>query len=169
MPYVKFGLKVLFARFKWRSSASLMLIKGRANNFNLPYVFNNDLVAFKVKIGGEIQTFPINKQEKPVLNFLGLNLYIRDIEDASNDLGLVYVNRDDPYDWKMHKRPDFIPPEQHEIILNTAKLTSNIKSFFDKYQNLLYLVIGLCIGVAFNLYVSWELLQFVNTAGAVIV
>lgn len=162
MTYVKWGFKVLTAKLRWKSSASFMLIRGRSNNFNLPFVFNNDTDQYKIKLGNDVLTFPINRQEKAPLTLLGMPLYIRDINDCSNDLGLIYYDPQNPDTYSIKKAPGYIAPEEQEIILNNYKLSSNFKSFMDKYQTLLYIVIGLLIATAFNLYVSWEVLQFIN-------
>jgi hypothetical protein len=162
IPYIKFGFAVLFGKLRWKSNTAVMFIRSRANNFPMPYIFDNSKESFKKKLGGQVLTFPILKDEKPALTFLGMPAYFRDIEDSSNDLGLIYADPENPEALRIIKHPNYIRSEEIEIILNNQKLMSTVKTLLDNYQVLFMMVIGLLIAVLFNVYVSWELLSFIN-------
>ena len=160
MPFFIWGLKIFWGKLRYKSNASFLWIRSRKNNFTLPYVFDNSKESAKIKIGREVLTFPIKRDDVSKLTFIGMPLFIRDIEDATNEIGLVYRTKDGGY--AVVKEPDYIHSDEMEIILNNQKLMSTVKTLLDNYQFLFMIVIGLLIAVLFNVYVSWELLSFIN-------
>jgi len=159
-PYVKWGISIFFGKLRFKSNASLMMLRSRKNNFGLPYIFDNSKDSMKVKLGREVLTFPIKRDDKPACTLIGLPLFIRDIEDASHEIGLYYLNGDG--EQTIVKTADFIGSEEMEIILNNQKLMSTVRTLLDNYKILFMIVIGLLIAVLFNVYVSWEMLSFIN-------
>lgn len=164
--YIVWGFKIILGKIRFKEEAGLLLIRGKNNNFGLPLVINQGVEAVVVKISGRKLTFPITRKDKPEVTLLGMPLYIRDIEDASHDIGLVY-STPDPADEKKEllsfvKSPYFIGSEEHQIVIDNAKLNNTVKTLLDNYQIVFYIVVGLIIVSLFNAYASWEIVSFIN-------
>ena len=162
MKYIKMGLAYSWAKFRYKENAGVLLLKNKNNNIGVPYFYDTAQEDIKIKIGSQILHFPIIRENEKQLSFLGLPLTIRDIEDAQNELGLVYQDPNDIKKIIPYKYPNFINSNEHQIILNNAKLQAFKDLFKDSQRNFMILV-GIGIALLFILYVNWELLQIINS------
>ena len=168
--YIVWGFKILLGKIKYKEETAFLLLRGKNNNFGLPYVINQAQEAIVLKISGKKLTFPIVRKDKPEVTLLGMPLYIRDIEDASHDIGLVYSTSvpDENEPTKLVnkvsfvKSPYYIGSEEHQIVIDNAKLNNTVKTLLDNYQIVFYIVVGLIIVSLFNAYASWEIVSFIN-------
>lgn len=162
MKYIKIGLSFAWAKFRYKDNTGVCLLKNKNNNFGKIYFYNTSDEDIKIKIGSQILHFPIIRDTSKQLFFWGLPLTIRDIEDAQNELGLVYQDPENPEKINIHKYPNFIQSNEHQIILNNAKLQAFKDLFKDNQRNFMLLV-GIGIALLFILYVNWEMLQIINS------
>lgn len=166
--YIVWGFKILLGKIRYKEETAFLLLRGKNNNFGLPHVINQAQEAIVIKISGKKLTFPIIRKDKPEVTLLGMPLYIRDIEDASHDIGLVYSTpaptEDDQNKVSVSfvKSPYYIGSEEHQIVIDNAKLNNTVKTLLDNYQIVFYIVVGLIIVSLFNAYASWEIISFIN-------
>lgn len=166
-PYQLFALKIMIGKLKYKSNTGLIFMINKAGNFGFPYVVDMRQDTFKIKKDGVNQDYPITKNMVLQGTFFGLPYFIYDIDDVKTTVGLYYHSSDDKgnplfYDkttvpvLSAIKESVTLSPSFLEALVGDRALTEALKELFNKHKTLVYILGGLAIATAFNVYVIYE-------------
>ena len=160
LKYVIFGLKFFIAKSRHKQNLAAIFIRSRNNSLGLPYLVNDADEKVTIKVGGKVRNYPLLRKEGDNMRWFDLPMYIFDAEDLQNELGFYYT--DDKGNAVVRKSANFIGSESIQVIVDNELLTSEFTKLMSVYKTVYYIVLGLGIAVAFNAYVAFETLNYIN-------
>jgi len=158
--YVLFGLKFLLAKKKYGQDLCAVFIRSKNNTLGLPYFANSSQSKLTLKVGGRLRDYLLRRKDGADMRWFGLPMYIFDAEDLQNELGFYYT--DDKGNAVVRKAADYASSEEIQVVLDNELLTSEFTKLMAMYRTVYLIVLGLGIAVAFNAYVAFETLNYIN-------
>jgi hypothetical protein len=173
--YGLFGLRQALHKIKYKSNSGLIFLVNKSGNFGVPRLINLGDETFKTKVKGVSRDYPINNEQLQKGTFWGRPFIIYNIDDVKTNIGIYYQKCDsDGYplflemeDEKGNTKmiPNLSPlapsislsPTWLDALVGDRALTDALKQLFSKHKTLLYILGGIAIATAFNVYVAYEL------------
>ena len=169
LPYIWFGLKIMFKKMTSKNNVGLMFIRNLADNYPLPHVIDLRKDEYKFKIGKTEYTYLINREHFTGFKFLNLPCVYFDANNMVTSIGLHFHKLDAEGEPQYHENGDpvisiekqsySLSPSLIKAILSSTALTQAIQELFNKHRTLFIIIAGIGIGIGAMLYLQYNLTE----------
>jgi len=170
IKWVMFGMNIMIKKFTKKGNIGLLLIRSKANNFNIPFVIDLGTKEHQCKIGGKNHIYPIErKQFEKAGRLFGLPYAMFNDDDCKTSLGLVYHVSDAKgvplYHDEAEQEPKYSEVKNSvslsggflQALVDEKVFSDGMKAFLDKNQMVIYLCIGAIAAGGAGAYFGYEL------------
>jgi hypothetical protein len=165
-PSFWFGIKLRVARLKRGSNVGLVSLRNKAGDIGLPDVVDLRKDKYTKKIDGVMYEWPIVSEHFEGAKYMNTPWTIFDVDDSKTNVGVVritYMDSDEegnPTQRVSQVKPSItMKPSLIRALIKNDQLTGAIQDLFNKHKTQIYILAGIGIGIAFSVYVGWELIN----------
>ena len=172
-PFAFFGIKLFIKRRTLGDNIGLIFFNNKSNNLRIPKIIDLRKETFTLKINKEKRDYPINREAMQGSRFFGCPFCIFNEDDVKTTLGFYYQHCDEKGEPLFYKSQDgttipvlspvkpsvSLSPSFLDVLVNDRALTQALKELFSNNKKVFMLLIGIGLAIAFNAYVSYELLS----------